>query len=85
MMRIAQAAYEAMSGEEVNDNFVHMYVMHVLRFYKDWTVGMSSITWFVIKRIVGKTLLSLGKQTVMAAGGVKDTGLEYEDVNTVQF
>ena len=85
MMRIAQAAYEAMSGEEVNDNFVHMYVMHVLRFYKDWTVGLSSISWFIVKRIVGKTLLSLGKQTVMAAGGVKDTRLEYEDVNTVQF
>ncbi|KAI4626933.1 uncharacterized protein J4E87_004274 [Alternaria ethzedia] len=85
MMRIAQAAYEAMSGEEVNDNFVHMYVMYVLRFYKDWTVGLSSITWFVIKRIVGKTVLSLGKQTVMAAGGVKDITLEYEDANTVQF
>ena len=85
MMRIAQAAYEAMSGQQVNDNFVHIYVIHVLRFYKDWTVGLSSINWFVIKRVVGKTLLSLGKQTVMAAGGVKDTGLEYEDANTVQF
>jgi len=85
MMRVAQAAYEAMSGQEVNDNLVHMYVMYVLRFYKDWTVGLSSITWFIVKRIVGKTLLSLGKQTVMAAGGVKDTRLEYEDANTVQF
>lgn len=85
MMRISQAAYETMSGKDVDDNFMHIYVMNVLRFYKDWTVGLSSIAWWVVKSAVGKTLLSLGKETVMAAGGLKDTTLEYEDSNTVQF
>lgn len=78
MMHISQAAYETMSGKDVDDNFVHIYVMSVLRFYEDWTVGLSSIAWWVVKRTVGKILLSLGKETVMAT-------LEYKDSNTVQF
>jgi hypothetical protein len=83
-MRILQFTYVAMSGEEVNDNFVHVYVVNLVRFYNDWAVGLASIVWYIVRRIVGRTLVSLGRQTVTSAGKVGDTRLEYEDVNPVQ-
>jgi hypothetical protein len=85
IMRVAQFAYEAMIGEEVNDNFVHIYVMSILRFYRDWTVGIGGIVWYVVKRLVGKVLLLLGKQVMMGVGGMRDTRLEYEDAKTLQL
>ncbi len=85
IMRVAQFAYEAMVGGEVNDNFVHIYVMSILRFYRDWTVGVGGLIWHVMKRLVGKVLLLLGKQVMMVGGGMWETRLEYEDAKTLQL